>query len=204
MNRTRLTCLTVAPALAASSLVTARQAPAPQTPPPTPAAAGPAPQGGRGGGPVKSPEIGADQRVTFRLRAPERERGCGVGWREAAADAEGRTGRVERDERSDGAGRLHLLADRRRRLDERPGEPAGADVVRQFPEHVHGAGTRGLASGAGRSARRDRPPRVSVPPSPTTTATSSSTRRPATTRAARSRIPCCISCTASATMPSAG
>lgn len=70
MNRTRLTCLTLAAALVASSLVTARQAAAPQTPPPTPAAAGPAAQGGRGGGPVKSPEVGADRSVTFRLRAP--------------------------------------------------------------------------------------------------------------------------------------
>jgi enterochelin esterase-like enzyme len=68
MNRTRLTCLTLATALAASSLVAARQAPAPQTVPP--ASAGPSAQGGRGGGPVKSPEVGADGRVTFRLRAP--------------------------------------------------------------------------------------------------------------------------------------
>jgi enterochelin esterase family protein len=58
--------MSLAAALAASSLVTARQAPAPQNPPP---AAAPA-QGGRGGVPVKSPEIGADERVTFRLRAP--------------------------------------------------------------------------------------------------------------------------------------
>ena len=68
MNRTRLACVTLAAALAASSLVTARQAAAPQAPPPTATAA----QGGRGrgGAPVKSPEVGADQRVTFRLRAP--------------------------------------------------------------------------------------------------------------------------------------
>jgi enterochelin esterase family protein len=70
MNRTtRLAGLTLAAALAASSVLTARQAAAPQTPPPTPAPA-PAAQGGRGGGPVKSPEVGADRRVTFRLRAP--------------------------------------------------------------------------------------------------------------------------------------
>jgi enterochelin esterase-like enzyme len=68
MNRTRLTCLTLATALAASSFVTARQAPAPQAAPP--ASAAPPAQGGRGGGPVKSPEVGADGRVTFRLRAP--------------------------------------------------------------------------------------------------------------------------------------
>ena len=69
MNRTRFTCLTATVALAASSLVTARQAPAPQNPP-APTAATPAPQGGRGAAPVKSPEVGADDRVTFRLRAP--------------------------------------------------------------------------------------------------------------------------------------
>jgi enterochelin esterase-like enzyme len=70
MNRTRVTCLTVAAALAAGSFVSARQAPAPQNPPPTPSAAGPAARGGRGSAPVKSPEVGADKRVTFRLRAP--------------------------------------------------------------------------------------------------------------------------------------
>jgi enterochelin esterase family protein len=69
MNRTRLTCLTLAAALTASTLVNARQA-APQAAPPTPAPAAPAAQGGRGGGPVKSPEVGADRSVTFRLRAP--------------------------------------------------------------------------------------------------------------------------------------
>ena len=70
MNTARLTCLTVSAALAASSFVTARQAPAPQTPTPTAAPAARGPQGGRGAAPVKSPEVGADQRVTFRLRAP--------------------------------------------------------------------------------------------------------------------------------------
>lgn len=45
----------------------ARQAGAPA--PAAPAAAAAAPQG-RGGGPVVSPEVGADGRVTFRLRAP--------------------------------------------------------------------------------------------------------------------------------------
>ena len=70
MNRTRMTCLTVAAALAASSFVSTRQTPAPQNPPPTPAAAAAQAPGGRGSAPVKSPEVGADQRVTFRLRAP--------------------------------------------------------------------------------------------------------------------------------------
>jgi enterochelin esterase family protein len=72
MNRSRFALLTVSTALAASSLVIARQAPAPQTPPPgaaTPAGRGA--QGGRGATPVKSPEVNADGRVTFRLRAPE-------------------------------------------------------------------------------------------------------------------------------------
>ena len=72
MNRSRFACLTVSTALAASSLVIARQAPAPQTPPPGAVApAGRGAQGGRGAAPVKSPEVNADGRVTFRLRAPE-------------------------------------------------------------------------------------------------------------------------------------
>jgi enterochelin esterase family protein len=69
MNTRILPGLTLAISLVASSLAsTASQAPAPQPPPATPAAN--QAQGGRGGGPVKSPEIGADRRVTFRLRAP--------------------------------------------------------------------------------------------------------------------------------------
>ncbi len=47
MNRARLIALMLAAVLEASSLVSAQSA-----------------------GPVKSPEVGADQRVTFRLRAP--------------------------------------------------------------------------------------------------------------------------------------
>ena len=84
MNRTRFTCLTAAVALAASSLVTARQAPAPQNPP-APAAATPSPQGGRGAAPVKSPEVGADNRVTFRLRAPNaKEAAVAIGGKRLA------------------------------------------------------------------------------------------------------------------------
>jgi enterochelin esterase-like enzyme len=69
MNRIYLSCVTVA-ALAASSLIRAEQAAPPQTPPATATAARPGAQGGRGGAPVKSPEVAADRRVTFRLRAP--------------------------------------------------------------------------------------------------------------------------------------
>jgi enterochelin esterase family protein len=55
---------------AASSFASARQSAAPPTASPTqPAAAAPA-QADRNAGPVKSPEVGTDQRVTFRLRAP--------------------------------------------------------------------------------------------------------------------------------------
>jgi hypothetical protein len=60
----------IAVTLASSTLLAAQQ-PAPAAPP---AAAPAAPAAGRGGGrgapPVKSPEVGADRRVTFRLRAP--------------------------------------------------------------------------------------------------------------------------------------
>jgi enterochelin esterase-like enzyme len=69
MNRARLVCLIVAAMLTASSLVIARQT-ATQTAASGPAAAGPGAQGGRGGSAVKSPEVAADRRVTFRLRAP--------------------------------------------------------------------------------------------------------------------------------------
>jgi enterochelin esterase-like enzyme len=82
MNRIRLTALIVAAALAASSFVSARQTPAPQNPPPT-APAGPVGRGGRGNAPVKSPEVGADQRVTFRLRAPNaKEAGVSIGGKQ--------------------------------------------------------------------------------------------------------------------------
>jgi enterochelin esterase-like enzyme len=67
MNTTRLASLTLAAALSASSLIVARQAPSAQ--PPAPPGAGRGAQG-RGAAPVKSPQIGADGRVTFRLRAP--------------------------------------------------------------------------------------------------------------------------------------
>src|SRR5262249_14382133 len=58
------------PAIACSSLLVAQQ---PQPTAALPAAAPPAAQqgrGGRGAPPVKSPEVAADGRVTFRLRAP--------------------------------------------------------------------------------------------------------------------------------------
>lgn len=69
MNRIRRICLTLVPAIACSSLLIAQQ-PAPPAPA-TPQAAAPAGRGGgRGAPPVKSPEVAADGRVTFRLRAP--------------------------------------------------------------------------------------------------------------------------------------
>ncbi len=67
-NRLRRLCLVVAPAIACSTLLVAQQPPAPS--PATPQAAAPTGRGGRGAPPVKSPEIAADGRVTFRLRAP--------------------------------------------------------------------------------------------------------------------------------------
>jgi enterochelin esterase-like enzyme len=70
-NWLRRLCLLLGPAIACSSLLIAQQ---PQQPTaPSPGVAAPAPQqgrGGRGAPPVKSPEVAADGRVTFRLRAP--------------------------------------------------------------------------------------------------------------------------------------
>jgi len=55
--------------LTATAFVAAQQAPAPApTPSPQPAARGG--RSGRGGGPLISPEVAADRRVTFRFRAP--------------------------------------------------------------------------------------------------------------------------------------
>jgi enterochelin esterase family protein len=68
MKRMHFAGLSLALSLLASTFAGARQTPAPQTPPAAPAAA-PAPQGGRGAAPIKSPEVGADRRVTFRFRA---------------------------------------------------------------------------------------------------------------------------------------
>src|SRR6476661_1265283 len=64
--------IVLAATLATSTVLAAQQQPAaPATPPVgAPPAAPAAGRGGRGAPPVKSPEIAADRRVTFRLRAP--------------------------------------------------------------------------------------------------------------------------------------
>ena len=67
-SRLRRLGFVLAPAIACSTLLVAQQ-PAPPVPG-APQAAAPAGRGGRGAPPVKSPEIAADGRVTFRLRAP--------------------------------------------------------------------------------------------------------------------------------------
>ena len=67
-SRLRRLGFVLAPAIACSTLLVAQQPAAP--PPGAPQAAAPAGRGGRGAPPVKSPEIAADGRVTFRLRAP--------------------------------------------------------------------------------------------------------------------------------------
>ena len=205
MNRTRLTCVTVAAALAASSLVTARQAAAPQTPPPTAAAAGPAPQGGRGGGPVKSPEVGADGRVTFRLRAPNaNEVAVSVGGKRLPMQKD-EQGVWSVDERSARAGRLHVLA--RSSTATTINDPSNRQVQTSFGSFQSMfvvPGPKPWLPAPGCAARRDRPSRVSL---------GRRQRRPRLLRlhaarlrraAARSRTRCCTCCTVSATMPSAG
>ena len=69
--RTCTSRILIAATLAGSTLLAAQQ-PAPPAPPPaaTPGAPAAGRGGGRGAPPVKSPEVGADRRVTFRLRAP--------------------------------------------------------------------------------------------------------------------------------------
>ena len=89
----RLSVLVFASVIAFSSALIAFQAPAAQTPP---AAPGAAPAQGRGAGgrggvaPVKSPEVSADRRVTFRLRAPNAK--------EVAVTVSGRRLELQKDE----------------------------------------------------------------------------------------------------------
>ena len=149
---------------------------------------------------MKSPEISADQRVTFRLRAPVRRRSGGVGRREAAADAEGRAGRVERHERSDDAGHLHLLAHRRGAT---MNDPSNRQVQTSFARFqsmfmVPGPAAWFPAPDVPRGAIVRHASHSTVA---NDDAASTSTRRPATMRAARGRIPCCTCSTVSATMP---
>src|SRR5262245_8546199 len=72
MKRIHIPATALTVLIVGSTLVVARQTPAPQAAPPAPGAAAPAAQGrgGRGGAPVVSPEVAGDRRVTFRFRAP--------------------------------------------------------------------------------------------------------------------------------------
>jgi enterochelin esterase family protein len=89
MLRIPLLSATAAVVLAASSFLSARQTPAPAAA--TPAAAQPAGQRGGGrGGPVLSPDVAADGRVTFRLRAP--------GAKEVLVSVAGRRLPLQKDE----------------------------------------------------------------------------------------------------------
>jgi enterochelin esterase-like enzyme len=67
----RMSRILMAVALAGATVVAQQPAPAPAPPATgTPGPPGVGRGGGRGAPPVKSPEVGADRRVTFRLRAP--------------------------------------------------------------------------------------------------------------------------------------
>ena len=180
LRRTSALHLVLAATLVSASLLTAQQPPA--TPPAGAAAPAPAGRGGgRGAPPVKSPEVAADGRVTFRLRAPNAKE-VAVGVRRDALP-------MQKDEQgvwsvtSDvlDARLLHLFAGRRRHDGQRSGQPAGADLVRLRSVDVRGARPAAVAAGGRRAARRDRAAHFPIRPSPTTIATSSSTRRPATT-----------------------
>ena len=118
--------------------------------------------GGRGAAPVRSPEVGADRRVTFRLRAPNAK--------EAAVTLSGQRLDMTKDDQgvwsvtSDraGTGYLHVFDVGRRHDDQRSVESPVPDVVRQLSDDVRRAGPDGVAAGIGRSARRHRAPCVSL------------------------------------------
>ena len=107
-------------------------------------------------------EIAGSQRRACHLPASRAEREgsrcrpCG----EPADDAEGRTGRLERDDRRARARLLHLLDCGRWHDHQRPGESPGSDVVQQFPVDVRGAGLAAVAASCRRGSRCHRPARV--------------------------------------------
>ena len=167
--------------------------------PATPAAPAPGPgRGGRGGAALRSPEVAPDGRVTFRLRAPNAQRGLRQRLRRAARDAEGRAGRLDGDERSAEARHLYVLVQRRRHEFQRPG------AIPRSRRRSANAGTSllrvpgGNVWDAARPCRRARSRITSTnPASSATTATTTSTRRRTTTGTAGSPTPCSTSFTVS-------
>ena len=165
-------------------------------------ALGPATQGAAGG-PVKSPEIAADERVTFRLRAPNaKEVAVSIGGKRLPMqkDEQG-VWSVTSDPMAPDFYTYSLVIDGATIND-----PSNRQVQTSFGSFQSMFIVPGPQPGCRRRACRAARSRAmrSIPPSPTTTATSSSTRRPATTRGARSPIPCCTCCMDWATMRSGG
>ena len=70
MIRRTAVCVSLAALVTGVALYAQAPAAPPQNPAGPPAVAAPGRGGGRGAAPVRSPEVGADRRVTFRLRAP--------------------------------------------------------------------------------------------------------------------------------------
>ena len=93
LKRLSLACIVAASTFAGATLLDAQQPAPPAGAPPAPAAGQRG--GGRGAPPVKSPEVAADGRVTFRLRAPNAKEVI-VTFAGTKLPMQGRTGRLER------------------------------------------------------------------------------------------------------------
>ena len=160
--------------------------------------------GGRGAPPVKSPEMAADGRVTFRLRAPNaKEVAVAMGGNRLAMqkDEQG-VWTVTSDVLAPDYYTYALVVDGTSIND--PANRLVQTSFAGFQSMFVVPGAASLAAGAGGGARRDRPASGSDPRSRATSAIISSTPRPATMRGDRVLIRCCSCCTAWATMRSDG
>ena len=110
---------------------------------------------------LKSTEVAADHKVTFRIYAPKAERGLGLRrLRPGRQDGEGRPGRLVDDRRPADARLLQLHVQRRRRPHRGPEEPDDQAGTEQPRQPVPRAGRRGrVRDDQGRAARR-RPRRL--------------------------------------------
>ena len=90
----------------------------------------------RGDPPLVSPDVAADHRVTFRLRAPDAKVVTVSGdFGSDVEIAKERRRHLERDRRSARPRDVRLLLHRRRRSADRPEQPASEDRLRDQHDH---------------------------------------------------------------------
>ena len=89
----------------------------------------------RGDPPLVSPDVAADRRVTFRLRAPAAKVVTVRRLRQRCRIAKERRGHLERDGRSARPRDVRLFLHRRRCTPDGPEQPAGEDRLRDQHDH---------------------------------------------------------------------